>query len=494
MSTNDLNKAALFFAQGHTAQAEQLYRDVLKRDPDNASAHWGLGRVAMRASDLEAAAGLFRKAIKALPTHPLPMISLGDAYSEQRKFDQAGECYAKAAALAPENAFARYTYGVHLAEAGEHAAATKEFRAALKLDPTHGHAYSSLARLKSFTTRDDTDIEAMEALLARGDLAPASRMAALYGLGKAYDDLGDIESAFRYFAQANKSQRARASFSVSDMKPFFERLKRVFSPDVLANKNTQTEAPLTPIFIVGQPRSGSTLLEQILGRHSEIFAAGELPFFGREVVQELTRLKGAHFPEACLNLQQNELRNLAKVYLDTVGACAPDRNFVTDKSPSNYQSIGLISMIMPEAKIINIRRHPMDMGLSIFKNFFNEDEPYFCSLEEIGQYHRFYEDLMAHWRALLPNFVLDLQYEDLVADPKKTATRVLAFCGLEWMDPCLDFSQAPGHVRTLSQIQVRDAIGRDRVGAWKHYEKYLSPLQEALGDSIEKYEMDRTVA
>ena len=187
-------------------------------------------------------------------------------------------------------------------------------------------------------------------------------------------------------------------------------------------------------------------------------------------------------------MKSDQLEELAAVYFNAVLACAPHRPFIIDKLPANFQSVGLISMLAPDAKIINMRRHPLDVGFSIYKNFFNENEPYFCALDEIGEYRRFYEDIMAHWRAVLPGFVHEVRYEDLVARPKEIVSEALAFCGLEWQDACLEYHKARRHVQTLSETQVRQKLSSARVGAATAYAERLKPLTSALGGSIEAYE------
>ena len=284
---NDLQKAATLLERGDIRQAEALYRRILKAEPANASAYLGLGRIAMRTLHFRSAVKLFEKSSTLASNHPQPLLNMGDAYSAQRQFSRAGECYARAAAVGPDDAQAQYAYGLHLAEAGDAARAAENLRSALRLDPTHAYAAHALSRLKTFCSRDDDDIVALQTTLKREGLPHGHQMAAHYALGKAYDDIGDIERAFAHMTKANALQRQLCSFSVADMKPFFEKIKATFDSDTLSRRNSRQEPPFTPIFIVGLPRSGSTLLEQMLGSHSEIAAAGELPFVGREVAAAL---------------------------------------------------------------------------------------------------------------------------------------------------------------------------------------------------------------
>ena len=485
---NDLRQADSLFAQNKIAEAEILYRRVLTADANVAGAYWGLGRIAMRAQRFETAISMFAQVSRLLPVNCHALISLGDAYAELRHFEFAGKCYARAVEVAPGEAQAHYAYGLHLSSAGAAAQAEERLRAALKLDPSHSFAYAAIAQLKLYSTVSDGDIIALNDLLDKADLPPAKQMAAHYALGKAYYDIGEKNAAMTHFEKANGLQRSRVSFSVSDMRPFFNSIKNTFTSKILKNKNSQIEFPHTPIFIVGQPRSGSTLLEQMLGRHTEIFAAGELPFVGREVAGALSNKTNMPFPESCACLPPDQLSELAMVYFDAVKTCAPGYRYVTDKLPANFQSVGLIYMLMPNAKIINLRRHPMDMGFSIYRNFFNEDEPYFCSMTEIGEYHRIYEDIIAHWRENLPGFVLDIKYEELIADPQKTLSEVLEFCGLAWQDACLAPHETGGYVRTLSGNQVRQKLHSRGLNASKPYEPFLKSLRDSLQDTVDNYD------
>lgn len=475
-----LNQAAALSAKGDIKAAAQLYRQVLEKDPKNASAFWGLGRIAMGAGKFRDAISLFEKAISFLPSHPFPLIDIARAHEALREFDIAGKYFRKAAKVAPDNASAQYTLAVHLNEAGAFSEAEERLRASIDIDPVNAFAFYELSKLKTFTSQEDGDFEAIKRLLVQPILTLTDETAAHFALGKAYDDIGDQDSAFENFSKANAIQYAQASFSVSDMRPYFEDVKQVFNAAFFETCEPMAPPPITPIFIVGMPRTGSSLLEIILGRHSDIFAGGEMPFLGRNVVGTLSRDTNKSFPHACIGLHSHDCQRLAQIYYDAVSFGASQSSHVTDKLPANFQSIGLIRKIMPEAKIINLRRSPMDTGFSIFRNFFNENEPYFCDLGEIGEYYKIYDDLMAHWRHELPGFILDIDYESLVADSKSVISGVLEFCGLEWQDACLASKNQSDYVRTMSARQVRQGVSAKSIGYWRDYEKHLEPLRRAL--------------
>ena len=475
-----LHQAAALFAHGDIAGAERGYRQILAEDPDNASALWGLGRVAAKVRQHEDAIRLFEQSTARLPAHPLPLIDMAKSYEELRDFKAAGRCFEKAARVSPESAYAQYCYGVFLIEDGANDEAEKHLRAAMKIEPRHAYAFYEISKLKTFKSREDADFVVMAKLAARTDLERHDQIAIFYALGKAHDDLGEVDEAFACFDKANALQHEKASFSVEQMKPFFEDIKSVFGTEYFTSAAGPADLSLTPIFIIGLPRSGTSLLEFLLGRHSEIFAAGELPFVPQDVVSALQAEAKTLFPQACKALNPDKAARLAQIYVDRAAGIAPGFKYVTDKLPANFQSIGLIRRLMPGAKIINMRRDPMDTGFSIFKNFFNENEPYFCSLKEIGDYSRLYDDLMDHWRRVAADHICDVDYEELATNTEEALRRVLNFCELEWQAACLQQSDENGHVRTLSNQQVRKDIGGGSIGAWKPYANYLGPLQRAL--------------
>jgi hypothetical protein len=237
---------------------------------------------------------------------------------------------------------------------------------------------------------------------------------------------------------------------------------------------------LMPIFIVGQPRSGSTLLEQMLCGHSDIKTAGELPFLAGDIAQGVNQITGQEFPLGCKKLTAEQCRSLGKHYLNRMQEIAPKAKFIIDKMPANYQSIGLIKMLLPQAKIIHITRDVKDVSWSIFTNHFAANEPYFCSLEEITHYHQKYLEVMEHWQNVLPDFVHHISYEELVKKPSGVLAGILDFCGLNFQSACLDFSKQEGYISTLSDVQLRKGMKDNRTKAWKAYEKHLPNIFNVL--------------
>jgi len=271
------------------------------------------------------------------------------------------------------------------------------------------------------------------------------------------------------------------------MNNFFDSIIENFANiDLLFKHSRQTPSTnnsindLIPIFIVGQPRSGSTLLEQMLIGHSDIATAGELPFLAGDIAQGVYQITGKHFPQGCKELTSKQCEVLGQHYLKSIKNIAPSAKFVIDKMPANYQSIGLIKMILPKAKIIHITRDTVDVSWSIFKNFFSSPEPYFCSLTEIGQYHHCYKKVMSFWQQEIPEFIYGINYQDLVSDTEIELKKLLMFIGLDFQAQCLELNTQSRYIGTLSDIQLRKGVSVAKKMAWKPYEPYLKSLFKAL--------------
>jgi hypothetical protein len=259
------------------------------------------------------------------------------------------------------------------------------------------------------------------------------------------------------------------------MSAFFNELKEVFNQayfEDLRKLNTKSHS-VVPIFIIGQPRSGSTLLEQILSEHTKIRTAGELPWLAGEIAKGIFQLTGQAFPKGVLALSEDQRQLLRKHYLTNLQNIAPDAKYIIDKMPANYQSVGLIKMLFPEAKIIHIVRNTPDVVWSIYSNYFMENEPYFCSLSEITAYHNEYQKMMTHWSQIIPSFIHTIHYEKLVEAPEKELKTLLSFVGVSFEEDLFSFTNKNQHVATLSDLQVRGRIQRNKDKKWLPYRDFL---------------------
>jgi tetratricopeptide (TPR) repeat protein len=393
----------------------------------------------------------------------------------------------RAIALKPDDAAAHGAKGTILIGLGRIDEGVASIETAIRCRPTP-RLYGQLAFAKRM--RRDDSLAAMQALAERDDALPLDERADLhFALGKAHDDLGEWETAFRHYLAGNAARRARRPYDEAATMARFDAIEASFTPDVLRAHAGEGQHSAKPVFIVGMPRSGTSLAEQILASHSKVYGAGERDDFEREAAR-LARPSGSgRGGGAPYDVVANGLlRELGGAYLARLETNAPAACRITDKMPLNFRFVGLIHLALPNARIIHMRRDPADTCLSCFFHQFDGDLNWAYDLAEVGRYFRAYERIMAHWRAALPEGVmLEMRYEDLVADLEGQARRMLAHCGLEWEERCLDFHHAERSVRTASAVQVRKPIYKSSVERWRAYEPWLQPLIAELQPSMEAY-------
>lgn len=365
---------------------------------------------------------------------------------------------------------------------GDKAKAQELLETVLKTDRNHVMARVLLAQITKNDANND-NIEALKRLGEQPELSSDMQTAAQFALGKAMEDIADYEAAAEHFTKANLIRRQGMSYASDNTKHQFAQLTQVFSPTLLTDRQGGGYSDRTPIFIVGMPRSGTSLVEQIIASHSKVRGAGELPFLG----QIATRTMSDHdlvYPQDIAKLDDTAFADIGQAYVSMVRRKFGDAPHVTDKLPHNFLQIGLIRLALPQAKIIHCQRHPMDTCLSIFKSTFAETHNYSYEMAELGEYYRAYLKLMEHWRAVLPNVMYNISYEALVEDTENEARGLLAHCELDWEPGCLEFYKTKRAVNTTSASQVRQPIYKSSVALWKRYGEHLRPLIDALGDAV----------
>jgi tetratricopeptide (TPR) repeat protein len=370
---------------------------------------------------------------------------------------------------------------------GEREEAIDLYKRTIAIDPYCGAAYLGLADMKIYRFTA-VDVEAMKLALKRTDLDQETCLSFRFALGQALDQLGQYEEAFRNFAIGNALERMRISFSSEAVDGVVLRSRQSLTRTFFATRSNTGLNDCRPIFIVGMPRSGSTLVEQILASHSEVEALGELPMI-YELAGRLTGGKGdAAYPQAICQAADGQFRELAAHYLRQVQILKrTSRHRAIDKLPNNFLHVGLIHLLFPNAAIIDVRRHPMACGLSNFMHLFGHGHEFSYRLPEIGRYYRAYIELMAHYEAVLPGRVHRVLYEDLVAEPHTQIAALLAYCGLDFEEACLSPHATQRAIVTPSAEQVRQPIRKDTGEHWRHYEAFITPLAEALGPVLAAY-------
>jgi tetratricopeptide (TPR) repeat protein len=504
---------------GNIERAVELYRDLVTRAPNSIDALALLADAAFRVGLLVEAETILLRAAALAPERAETWSGLGFVQQQQDKLERAAQSYREAVRLEPGRASFHASLGTVLMAAGHHDDAIAAFERALELEDGHaealaglahalstvgqteraiatyrrcierhpddGGAYWGLASLRTYRFSAD-EIAAMRRQLAAGQLATESRTNLEFALATALDGLGDYDAAFEHFQQGNESMRRCLRYDTRVLEAIDRELMQVFSrPFLQQHAGTGNDDP-APIFIVGMPRSGSTLLEQILASHSLVEGTHELPELNR-MVRSIGRGDGElKYPRALLDAGPARFRELGTEYLERTRPWRTGAARFTDKMSNNFRHVGLISLILPNARIINARRHPLDSCLSSYKMLFSRGQKFSYDLRELGEYYLQYDRLMNHWREVLPGFVLDVDYEELVADIENQVRRVLDFCALPWEPQCLTFHQNRRVVRTASSEQVRQPLNTAGLHRWRDYERHLGPLIDVLAPLLRR--------
>ena len=451
--------------------------------PDLAEAHNNLGTALAALGRMDGAVTSYQRALAINPGHGAAWANLGNAWAALRREAEAVACYERALACPTRDPDTYCSVALSLQALGCLSDARRAIEAAVELAPRRPDFYHVLARIKRFAA-DDLHIARMEALAQdMGSFSESVQAGVHFALAKAYDDIAEYERSFRHASTANALKRRTIAYDERRTLGFLERLRTTFGADLMERLRGAGAASPVPVFIVGMPRSGTTLIEQILASHPAVFGGGELDDFPAMASQLAGPGRPLALPDDAGELSELQLRELGTAYLARIRAQAPDAERITDKLPFNFFYAGLIHLALSGARIIHVRRDPVDTCLSCFgTNFAGDRQPFSYELGELGRYYRAYEAVMAHWRRVLPpGVMLEVTYEDVVDDLEGQAHRLVAHCGLAWDPACLAFHAARRPVRTASAVQVRQPIYRSSVARWRPYAHLLTPLFDALG-------------
>lgn len=509
-----LAEAAELHRTGKHAEAEAIYREILRVDPQNVTAIRLLAMVAMKLEQYRDAVVLLTKALELAPDYTAARLDLGTAQIELNRFEDAVEtmqavtraephnfaarmglanalarghrteeavgAYERAIECRPELAAGYLGLGNVVRTLGEYERSVTAYRTGIEKKPEAAEFYWSLSNLKTFRFSDD-EIAAMREQIGKGDLEPADEVHLSFALGKAAEDSGDYAAAFEHYDHGNRLRRMQEHYDPVHTEDINRRIRTVFTSEFIAQMQGFGHRGVRPIFIVGLPRSGSTLLEQILSSHPMVEATSELPEGGR-MVRYIERKNGGRerYPEAFVEAPRELVAELGKWYDDETRRHRSGAPYFIDKMPNNFANIGLLALALPEAIFIDARRDPLDTCMSCYKQLFARGQSFTYDLEEIGLYYLDYIRMMAHWDAVLPGRVLCVRYEDVVDGLEGEVRRILAHCGLAWDDACLEFHKTKRPVRTASSEQVRQPLYRDSIGVASRYGNLLDPLRETL--------------
>jgi Tfp pilus assembly protein PilF len=467
---------------GRPAEAETAYRQILAIKPNFAEVHNDLGNVLCDQERFDEAQPHYERAIALRPDLFEAHSNLGNIFSHQQNFCQAAAQFQQALLLKPNNPGAHNELGKVLKDQGQLDQALASFDRALALNPDLAEAHYNRATLKTFG-RGDADLAALEALAARGDRLPSGKMIYVhFALGKALDDAGEHDRAFQQWLLGGSLKRKELIHDESSNRQLFERVAQVFDAKLLERSSVVGNSPAAPIFILGMPRSGSTLVEQILASHPQVHAGGELQNLARVAFAAYdANGQAIVYPEYVPRLGPDSLGRLGQAYLASLPTLPTGKTWITDKAPGNLFYAGLIRMALPGAKIIHTVRDPIDTCISCFSTLFTNGHQFSYELTELGRYYRQYSNLMDHWRSVLPaGAMLDVVYENVVDNLEEQARRLVEYCGLPWDDRCLSFHETSRPITTASSVQVRRPLYRNSLARWRRYESHLGPLLAEL--------------
>ena len=476
----------LLLAGGRAEEALGFLRRAAEGAPQSAEIRLVLGLAHEACGDASAAAQAFEGALALNPGLAEAQFQLAEGLRRRARVEAAMAAYQRTIELAPDHALGHLRLGWSLSVLGRFAEAERHLRQAAQLDPAlASRAFIQIARFKHFAA-GDPDVATMEAALAGPNLAPADGVRLGFALAKAYDDLGETEAAFSHWAKANGAKRRSLEFTVEGTRAACRLMKETFTAEALAphaaEEPTGGADSELPIFIVGMPRSGTSLVEQILASHPAVHGAGELTAL-REVGERFLAGFGEAppSPEQIRATGDDDWRALGEAYLASLRAQAPDAERITDKEPGNVMRLALVRKILPRARIVHVQRDPMDSCFSCYRQLFQSGSAFSYDLAELGAHYQVYREMMDHWHATMGDQILALSYEQLVAEPDAEIRRLLAFCGLPWDPACLAFHEHERPVDTFSLAQVRQPLTTQSIGNWRRYEAHLGPLREALG-------------
>ena len=521
----EVAQAGQALLRGDLPTAERFCRAVLDRRPNDASATRMLGEVALGVGALRDAEVLFRRTLELAPALEYARLNLAEVLLQQSRpaealaaldplgkefagypetkifrasalgllgeYQRAIEVYREIVAADPGNLQAWTSLAFQLKTIGEPAAAVEACRSALKANPVDGEAWWMLADMKTYAF-SDAEIAALEAAIADPKARDEDRLRLHMALGKALEDRKDYDRSFEHYRSGNAIHAAQRPFDTAPMERVIERMEKLFTAEFFASRAGVGDQAPDPIFIVGLPRSGSTLLEQILASHPMIEGTAELPdlhsLAGSLEPESKFRGPWRAYPDILADLPPERFAELGRQYLDSTRVQRKtDRPLFIDKMPNNWVHVGLIQLILPNAKIIDARRHPLACGFSNFKQFYARGHEFSYDLTHIGEHYRQYQRLMAHFDRVAPGLVLRVIHEDVVVDPETQIRRMLDYVGVPFDEACVRFHDTKRSVRSASAEQVRRPIQADAIELWRAYEAHLEPLKAALGASLDQW-------
>ena len=459
--------------------AVKCYENALAVNPEHAEAHNNLGVTLKELGQLDTAIEHYERAIAIKPDYAEVYYNLGNAFRVNGQQDAAVESFEKAITIKPDYPGAHNNLGIIFMELGQKDSAFKSYEKSIDIKPDYAEAHLHLSTIKKYTA-NDPQIAQMHALLSASDLSKSDRMSLCFALAKVYEDLGNRDNQFKFLREGNRLRKQGLNYSLDNDQVTHSIVKKLFapsSPDI--EKSLSYEAStIRPIFILGMPRSGTSLVEQIIASHHEVYGAGELNTLNNLVIpivkNRSTQDTNGLSEETCLSIRQG--------YFDSLSRLDVPEKVISDKMPLNFQYIGFILSAFPEAKIIHMKRDARATCWSIYKHHFDtKGNGWAYNVDDLAGFYGLYIDFMAFWHQVFPGKIYDICYEDLTVKQEEETRKLLEYCELDWDENCLSFYDNKRVVKTASASQVRQKMYQGSSEAWKKHEAYLQPLIKALG-------------
>lgn len=478
------NRIAVIYAlQSKFPQAAIHLRRALAIKPDHLPAQLDLCKVTREMGLLDESIRAGLAAVQLNPDDARAHSGLALSYERFGLHQKAHDHHCRAAELDPDDPRRQFACGFAHLGGGDKTTARRYFERVIALSPADAQAHWMLARLQRYTATGHADFQRLQHLLDAPSASDDERSYLHFALGKMYEDCEQYDAAFQHYAAGNRLEDRKCHYRPQAYRAHVDALIETYSAEFLSRLATAGNPSRKPLFIVGMPRSGTSLVEQILASHPQVHGAGELSWLVKTEHDLPGFMRSSHGYPVCVRaIDAQQIALLAEKYLGYLDALAEHRpwTYVTDKLPGNYERIGLISLLFPEARIIHCQRDPLDNAISQFSLLFQGAIEYSHDLFNLGAHYAEYQRLMAHWRTLMPERILDIRYEALVADHATETRRLLDFLQLPWNPDCLRFFESRRTVRTASDLQVRQPIYTTSIGRWKHYERHLEPLRRGL--------------
>ena len=460
--------------------AKESYKNALRINSNYPTAQNNLGQILLTQGEFDASIENFEWAIALKPDFAEAYNNLGNAFLGIEDLDNAIKSFKKAITLKPDFAIANNNLGIAYLRTGEKEIALEFFENAIALIPSYASAHHNLSSVKTYH-ENDSQVLQMESLLSNKELSVQDQIYLSFPLAKVYEDLDSHKELFKHLNNANQMRQKQLSYSISESESHNEMIKLFFNPKSIKKIKLLHKDSLSvrPIFIVGMPRSGTSLVEQIISSHNEVYGAGELNNFNKIIIPIIKN----HLSNEDFSLIEDEFRLIRKQYVDGLSKLNKSEKIITDKWPLNFRSIGFILLAFPEAKIVHLKRNSIATCWSIYKHYFsNAGNGWAYNLSDLAEFYKLYIELMNYWHKLYPGKIYDISYEELTSNQEKETQKLIDYCGLNWDQNCLNFHNNNRDVKTASTLQVRKKIYQGSSDAWRKYSDYLKPLNDALNN------------